>query len=88
VLVAVAAVVLGCGYGCALVAGLLQTQRVAGSGELAGLTAVYYALTYAGFALPVLLAQLARVTTYPVLLLALAALALVTLLVAGRPARA
>jgi MFS family permease len=88
VLVAVAAVVLGCGYGCCLVAGLLQTQRVAPGGELAGLTAVYYALTYAGFVAPVVLGQLARVTSYPVLLLALAALALLTLLAAGRPARA
>ena len=78
------AVVLGCGYGCCLVAGLLQTQRVAPRGELAGLTAVYYALTYVGFAAPVVLAQLTRVTSYPVLLLALAALALLTLLVAGR----
>jgi predicted MFS family arabinose efflux permease len=87
VLVAVAAVVLGCGYGCCLVAGLLQTQRTAPRGELAGLTAVYYALTYVGFAAPVVLGQLARVTSYPVLLLMLAALALLTLLVAGRPAR-
>jgi dipeptide/tripeptide permease len=88
VLVVAAAVVLGCGYGCCLVAGLLQTQRVAPRGELAGLTAVYYALTYAGFVAPVVLGQLARVTSYPVLLLALAALALLTLLAAGRPARA
>jgi hypothetical protein len=36
----------------------------------------------------VVLGQLARVTSYPVLLLALAALALLTLLAAGRPARA
>ena len=56
-------------------------------GELAGLTAVYYALTYVGFAAPVVLAQLARVTSYPVLLLALAALALLTLVVAGRRPR-
>jgi predicted MFS family arabinose efflux permease len=87
VLVGVAAVVLGAGYGCCLVSGLLQTQRIAPPGELAGLTAVYYALTYLGFAAPVVLAGLVRWTTYPVLLLALAALAVVTLGVAVRPAR-
>src|SRR3954453_11747417 len=87
VLVGVAAVVLGGGYGCCLVAGLLQTQRIAPPGELAGLTAVYYALTYLGFAVPVVLAGLAHWTTYAVLLLALAGLAVVTLAVAVRPAR-
>ena len=87
VLVGVAAVVLGAGYGCCLVAGLLQTQLIAPSGELAGLTAVYYALTYLGFAVPVVLAGLAHWTSYPVLLLALAGLAVVTLAVAVRPAR-
>jgi hypothetical protein len=87
VLVAVAAVVLGAGYGCCLVAGLLQTQRIAPPGELAGLTAVYYALTYLGFAVPVVLAGLAHWTTYPLLLLVLAALAVLTLATAVRPAR-
>jgi hypothetical protein len=87
-LVAAAAVVLGGGYGCCLVAGLLQTQRIAPPGELAGLTAVYYALTYLGFAAPVVLAGLAHWTTYPVLLLALAGLAVVTLAIGvRRPAR-
>jgi hypothetical protein len=86
-LVGVAAVVLGAGYGCCLVAGLLQTQRIAPPGELAGLTAVYYALTYLGFAVPVVLAALARWTTYPLLLLVLAGLAVLTLATAVRPAR-
>jgi hypothetical protein len=87
VLVVAAAVVLGAGYGCCLVAGLLQTQRIAPHGELAGLTAVYYALTYVGFAAPVGLAALAHLASYAVLLLALAALALVTLGVAVLPRR-
>jgi MFS family permease len=51
-----AAVVLGAGYGIALVAGLSEVQRIAGPGDLAGLTAVYYALTYLGFAVPATLA--------------------------------
>ena len=80
-LVALAAAVLGSGYGCSFVAGLLLTQRIAPPGELAGLTAVYYALTYLGFAAPVVLALLATWVPYPALLLTLAGLALVTLAV-------
>jgi hypothetical protein len=87
VLVGVAAVVLGAGYGCCLVAGLLQTQLIAPPGELAGLTAVYYALTYLGFAAPVVLAGLAHWTSYWILLLGLAGLAVITLVVGVRPAR-
>jgi hypothetical protein len=82
VLVAVAAVVLGAGYGCCLVSGLLETQHIAPPGELAGLTAVYYALTYVGFAVPVVLALLAAAIPYPVLFLGLAAVAVATAAVA------
>jgi MFS family permease len=81
-LVAVAAVVLGSGYGCCLVSGLLQTQRIAPAGELAGLTAVYYALTYVGFAAPVLLAMLAKLLPYAVLFLGMAVLAALALTIA------
>jgi hypothetical protein len=86
-LVVLAAVVLGAGYGCSLVAGLLRTQEIAPDGELAGLTAVYYALTYVGFVAPVALALLAAVVPYPVLLLGLSGLAAGTLAVALAPVR-
>ncbi|MGY1592543.1 MFS transporter [Geodermatophilus sp. SYSU D00708] len=86
VLVVLAAVILGCGYGLCLVAGLLETQRVAPPRELAGLTAVYYALTYLGFAAPVVLAALAALVPYPALLAGLAALAALTLLLTRRAA--
>ncbi len=66
-------------YGFCLVAGLLETQRIADPSELAGLTAVYYSLTYVGFAVPIVLAELAHGVSYAVLLLAMAALALITL---------
>ncbi|KQS73312.1 MFS transporter [Modestobacter sp. Leaf380] len=79
-----AAVVLGAGYGWCLVAGLTETQRLAPPHELAGLTAVYYALTYVGFAAPVLLAGLSAVAGYPVLLTAAAALAAVVLVLVAR----
>ena len=49
-----AAAVLGAGYGMALLEGLQQIQRIAGPDDLAGLTAVFYSLTYLGFAVPAL----------------------------------
>jgi MFS family permease len=85
-LVVLAAVTLGCGYGLCLVAGLLDTQRTAPPRELAGLTAVYYALTYLGFAAPVVLAALAGLLPYPVLLAGLAVLAALTLALTRRAA--
>lgn len=55
----VAATVLGCAYGLALIAGLLEVQRIAGPNDLAGLTAVFYGLSYLGFAVPAILAWIA-----------------------------
>lgn len=74
-----AAALLGAGYGFILVSGLLEVQRLAGPDELAGLTAVFYTLTYVGFAAPIVLAELTGLTTYPVLLAALAGLATLSL---------
>jgi MFS family permease len=70
-----AALPLGAGYGLGLISGLLETQRAATPEDLAGLTALYYAMTYTGFALPLLLTELTPLAGYPTLLLALAALA-------------
>ena len=56
----VAAAILGCGYGMALVSGLLEIQRIAGPDDLAGLTAVFYSITYIGFAVPAVLAMLSE----------------------------
>ncbi|MGY4709615.1 MFS transporter [Mycolicibacterium sp. CBM1] len=64
-----AAALLGCGYGMALVAGLQEVQRIAGPDDLAGLTAVFYGISYLGFGVPVVLAVAAQalpgVLTYP-----------------------
>jgi MFS family permease len=60
----VAAVVLGTGYGLALVAGLSEVARIAGPGQLAGLTAVFYSLTYLGFFVPMVLAWLRDTWSY------------------------
>ena len=59
----VAATLLGCGYGMALIAGLLEVQRIAGPDDLAGLTAVFYSVTYLGFAVPAVLAWIAETWT-------------------------
>ena len=84
-LVLPAAALLGCGYGLCLVSGLLETQRLASSGDLASLTAIYYALTYVGFAMPIVLAELERVAAAPLLLLATGVLAAIS---AGQVLRA
>lgn len=78
--VVVSALVLGAGYGACLVCGLLEVQRIAGPAELAGLTAIYQAISYLGFAAPFLLAALAPIVAPSLLLLIVAALAALTLL--------
>ena len=87
VLALVAALPLGAAYGLGLVSGLLETQRLAGPDDLAGLTAVYYALTYLGFALPLVLAEVHAVASYPVMLAGVAALAALSALVVWVNAR-
>ena len=72
------AIVLGCAYGMCLVAGLVEVQRLAGSNGTAGLTAIYYALTYLGFAAPYLIVLGTRLASYTVLLAVAALLALGT----------
>jgi len=84
VLVVIAAVPLGAGYGLGLVSGLLETQRIAGPDELAGLTAVYYSLTYVGFALPLALAWLHDVASYDVMLVVVAAVGAASALMVWR----
>ncbi|SEK49519.1 Predicted arabinose efflux permease, MFS family [Rhodococcus maanshanensis] len=86
-----AAVVLGGGYGMALVSGLQEIQRIARPDDLAGLTAVFYSLTYIGFAVPAAMALCVQawptVFSYPLLFLigaVVAAASLVLVLVKSR----
>lgn len=86
----VAAVVLGAGYGLLLSSGLQEVQRIAGPDDLAGLTAVYYGLSYLGFFVPAALAALSPVISYPVMFdggAVLAVIALSVVLIGGRSAR-
>lgn len=87
VLAVVAALLLGAGYGASLVGGLLETQRIAPPSELASLTAIYYALTYLGFAAPLVFEALTALAPYTVLLPCAAAVALLTLVVVRINAR-
>ncbi|MFJ3956944.1 MFS transporter [Arthrobacter sp. NPDC090010] len=73
---ALAAAVLGAAYGTTLVSGLMEVQVIAGPADLAGLTGVYYSLSYVGFLLPIVLASLAPAFSYPVMLLGVTVLCL------------
>ncbi|MEU6248952.1 MFS transporter [Glycomyces sp. NPDC047010] len=61
----VAAVAAGAGMGTGMVSGLLEVQRIAGPADLAGLTGVFYAVSYLGFASPALLSAIAAATGAP-----------------------
>lgn len=84
-----AAAVLGGGYGMAMVSGLQEVQRIAGPKDLAGLTAVFYSVTYLGFAVPALLALMVEETalTYPQLFGAGVVLAAASFVVVARNSR-
>ena len=87
VLTLAAAVVMGFGYGVLLVFGLAEVQRLAPAEDLAGMTAVFQAFTYLGFAAPYALSALKNVASPSTLLLVVAALAALTLVVTLRNAR-
>jgi hypothetical protein len=72
----VAAAVLGAAYGICLVAGLVEVQAMADPHSLAGLTGIFYSLTYLGFTLPVILSALAQHATYGQLLVGVAIIGL------------
>ena len=75
-------VVLGLGYGTVLVTGLTRVQMIAPAKDLAGLTGIFYALTYVGFLFPTVIAALLPVMPYSVTLLIFAGLALISMIIA------
>lgn len=83
----VVAVVMGFGYGVLMVFGLAEVQRLAPPEDLAGMTAVFQAFTYLGFAAPYLLSALKGVAAPSTLLLGVAVLAALTVVVTLRNAR-
>ena len=78
--VLLAAVLLGAGYGGCLIAGLRFIETSAGPTTRGRVTGVYYALTYVGFAAPLLLAALAKGTGDVTSLVVAFALAVASLL--------
>jgi hypothetical protein len=54
----IANAVVGIGMGTALISCLLEVQQIAGARDLAGLTGVFYAVAYAGFLAPAVIAAL------------------------------
>lgn len=83
----VAAVVLGCGYGLALVGGLTQVEGASRPDELAMSNAVFYCLTYIGFFVPMTMSAIADRWSMEIAMVCLLALALVTLASAIRIGR-
>jgi hypothetical protein len=78
-LLVVTAVVLGSAYGLLLVSGLRLVQALAPDQHAAVATAVFYALTYVGFAAPVVIQALAEVGNPEAVLVGVAALAVLSL---------
>lgn len=76
------AIVLGIGYGTVLVTGLYRVQMLASPQDLAGLTGIFYALTYFGFLFPTFISALLPVMPYHVTLSIFAGLALISMIVA------
>lgn len=74
-----ASLILGAGYGCCQIYGLLEVQRLASPDHLAGLTATYQALTYVGMTASFPLAALGTVVPPGILLIGVAVLAVATL---------
>ena len=83
VVVVLAAVLLGGGYGACLIAGLRSVETTTPAASRGRVTAVFYVLTYLGFAAPLLMATVARRTSDGTPLLLTAASAVVTALGTG-----
>lgn len=62
------AAVMGVAYGCLLQGGLREVQSIARPDDLAGLTGIYYSVSYLGFFVPMLLSIASGWLSYPVLL--------------------
>ncbi|WP_205475077.1 MFS transporter [Nocardioides sp. SYSU D00038] len=75
---------LGAAYGCVLVSGLRETERLSAPDERGATVAVFYALTYAGFAAPYLLGVVGGGRTGVVVAMGAVALCLLVVTLAGR----
>jgi MFS family permease len=71
-------VVIGAGIGITMVSGLLEVQRIATAADLASLTGLFYALAYAGFLTPVVVAAVAASVPVTVILWVITGLAVIS----------
>ena len=78
----ISGVVLGIGYGTVLVTGLTRVQMIAPPRDLAGLTGIFYALTYVGFLFPTVIAAMLPILPYSTTLFIFAGLALISMVIA------
>lgn len=83
VMVVGVAALLGASYGVCVVAGLIIAQSLATPRDLAGITGVYYSLSYLGFLLPTILAALTPVLPYTGGLVIVAVVCALCLLMVG-----
>ncbi len=82
---ALAAALLGAGYGLCLSTGLREVEETAAPDELGAVVSIFYSLAYAGLLVPYLLTFLAPRVGYPWGLTATAAAAGLTLVIVSRP---
>ncbi|MFC6704469.1 hypothetical protein [Flexivirga alba] len=87
VLVILTAVVFGVGYGLTLVGGLTRVEHTSPASELAMSNAVFYSLTYVGFAVPTVISMLVGTWSERSIVLGLAGLAALSLVAAMRAQR-
>lgn len=87
VLVVVAAVVLGTGYGLTLESGLSEIRRLASPSTLPTASALFQGVAHSGFLTPLLLAVTAGTVSYPALLAGLAVVGLLLLAFAATYSR-
>lgn len=77
----VCAVFLGLAYGLVAYVGLAETQAIATDEDMAGLSGIFYCLTYVGMVFPAVLTTLNDIFTYPQMLGFGVIVALITLVV-------
>jgi hypothetical protein len=86
-LVLVAAASLGAGYGLTLASGTKELERVVSAAALPSATAIYQGAAHSGLLTPLLLAVTAGSASYPILLVSLAVIGLVSLAITARFSR-
>jgi predicted MFS family arabinose efflux permease len=77
--------VLGIGYGVCMTSGLRNVELLAKAEARGGMTGLYYVLTYIGFAVPYIVAQLTRTVDPTSALIGIAVLSALAALVLRRP---